>query len=107
MATGDFGPGRMPPDMFLNCNEEIKRQKEQTVGNQKMLISTVCSRDRGQGQGQDLGQDQGQGQGQGQRLRDGDSVLLDPAMLAGWQPYLKPGAFGVCYSQLQALWQPR
>ena len=39
MATGDFGSGRMPPDMFLNCNEEIKRKKGQTIRNWNMLIS--------------------------------------------------------------------
>ncbi len=38
MATGDFGPGRMPPDMFLNCNEEIKRKKEQTVSSRNLLV---------------------------------------------------------------------
>jgi hypothetical protein len=47
VATGDFGPGRMPPDMFLNCNEEEKRHKERTIRNQNMLTSTICSRDRG------------------------------------------------------------
>jgi hypothetical protein len=46
VATGDFGPGRMPPDMFLNCNEEIKRQKEQTIRSQNMLVSRICSRIR-------------------------------------------------------------
>ncbi len=46
MATGDFGPGRMPPDMFLNCIEEIKRKKERTIGSQNVLVSTFCSRDR-------------------------------------------------------------
>ena len=56
MATGDFGSGRMPPDMFLNCNEEIKRQKEQTIRSQNMLISKICSRGQGQGRGQDQGQ---------------------------------------------------
>ncbi len=38
MATGDFGSGRMPTDMFYNCNEEIKRQKERTIRNQNMLV---------------------------------------------------------------------
>jgi len=47
VATGDFGSGRMPPDMFLNCNEEIKRQKEYTIRNQNMLISRICSGHRG------------------------------------------------------------
>ncbi len=47
MATGDFGSGRMPPDMFYNCNEEIKRQKEQTIRNQNMLTGRICDRDRG------------------------------------------------------------
>ncbi len=49
MATGDFGPGRMPPDMFLNCNEEIKRQKEQTIRSQNVLVGggRDGSRDRG------------------------------------------------------------
>jgi hypothetical protein len=46
VATGDFGSGRMPPDMFYNCNEEIKRQKEQTIRSQNMQISRICSRDR-------------------------------------------------------------
>ncbi len=45
MATGDFGPGRMPPDMFYNCNEEIKRKKDRTIGSQNMLVSTICSWD--------------------------------------------------------------
>ncbi len=27
--------------MFLNCNEEIKRHKEQTIRSQNMLISKV------------------------------------------------------------------
>ncbi len=49
MATGDFGSGRMPPDMFYNYNEEIKRQKEQTIRKQNMLISTICSRVRAKG----------------------------------------------------------
>ncbi|HOE81508.1 MAG TPA: hypothetical protein PK329_00870, partial [Myxococcota bacterium] len=42
----DFGPGRMPPDMFLNCNEEEKRHKERTIRNQNMLTSTIRSRAR-------------------------------------------------------------
>jgi hypothetical protein len=46
VATGDFGSGRMPPDMFYYCNEEIKRQKEQTIRSENMLISRICSRDR-------------------------------------------------------------
>jgi hypothetical protein len=46
VATGDFGPGRMPPDMFYNCNEEIKRQSPTNIMNQNVLISTICSRDR-------------------------------------------------------------
>jgi hypothetical protein len=37
----------MPPDMFYNCNEEIKRQKEQTTRNQNMLTGRICDRDRG------------------------------------------------------------
>ncbi len=65
MATGDFGPGRMPPDMFYNCNEEIKRQKEQTIRKQNMLVSTICSWGRIRDRRQDQGQRQGQGQGQG------------------------------------------
>ena len=32
--------------MFYNCNEEIKRQKEQTIRSQNMQISRICSRDR-------------------------------------------------------------
>ncbi len=44
MATGDFGPGRMPPDMFYNYNEEIKRQKEQTIMSQNVLISRISGR---------------------------------------------------------------
>ena len=47
VATGDFGPGRMPPDMFYNCNEEIKRQKKQTIRSQNMQISSIRDRDRG------------------------------------------------------------
>jgi hypothetical protein len=46
VATGDFGPGRMPPDMFKNCNEEIKRKKEQTIRNQNRQISWICNRIR-------------------------------------------------------------
>jgi hypothetical protein len=46
VATGDFGPGRMPPDMFYNCNEEIKRQKEQTTKNQNVLVGKARLRDR-------------------------------------------------------------
>ncbi len=46
MATGDFGSGRMPPDMFLNCNEEIKRKKEQTIRSQNRRISRDRDRDR-------------------------------------------------------------
>ena len=45
VATGDFGSGRMPPDMFSNCNEEIKRQKERTIRSQNKLTSR--DRDRG------------------------------------------------------------
>jgi len=30
--------------MFLNCNEEIKRQKERTIRNQNMLAGRICSR---------------------------------------------------------------
>ena len=45
MATGDFGSGRMPPDMFYNCNEEIKRQKEQTIRSQNRQISWIRDRD--------------------------------------------------------------
>ncbi len=51
MATGDFGPGRMPPDMFLNCNEEIKRQKEQTIRSHNVLVSRARIRNRGRGGG--------------------------------------------------------
>ncbi|HQC45562.1 MAG TPA: hypothetical protein PLC97_10125, partial [Myxococcota bacterium] len=29
-----------------NCNEEIKRQKEQTIRSQNMLVSRICSRIR-------------------------------------------------------------
>jgi len=32
--------------MFLNCNEEIKRQKEQTIRNPIVLISRICCRGR-------------------------------------------------------------
>ncbi len=49
MATGDFGPGRMPPDMFYNYNEEIKRQKERTIRSQNMQISSIRDRNRGRG----------------------------------------------------------
>jgi len=42
----------MPPDMFYNCNEEIKRQKEQTIWSRNRQI---C-RDRG-------------------RIRDGDRYI--------------------------------
>jgi hypothetical protein len=28
----------MPPDMFYNCNEEIKRNKEQTVSSRNLLV---------------------------------------------------------------------
>ena len=45
MATGDFGSGRMPPDMFYNYNEEIKRKKELTIRSRNRLISR--GRDRG------------------------------------------------------------
>ncbi|HPL24746.1 MAG TPA: hypothetical protein PLV44_03815, partial [Myxococcota bacterium] len=45
VATGDFGSGRMPPDMFYNCNEEIKRQKEQIIRSQNKLISRIRYRD--------------------------------------------------------------
>jgi|GEM_PF-6862084 len=41
-----LGPEGCPRTMFLNCNEEIKRKKERTIGNQNVLISTFCSRDR-------------------------------------------------------------
>ena len=37
----------MPPDMFYNYNEEIKRQKEQTIRSQNRQISWI----RGQEQG--------------------------------------------------------
>jgi hypothetical protein len=47
VATGDFGPGRMPPDMFYDCNEEIKRKKEQTIRNQNVLVGRICSGNRG------------------------------------------------------------
>ncbi len=46
MATGDFGPGRMPPDMFLNCNEEIKRQDQHTVRSRNKLVSRNRDRPR-------------------------------------------------------------
>ena len=52
MATGDFGPGRMPPDMIYNCNEEIKRQKKN--GHQEPKQT------KWQGQGLEQKQDQGQ-----------------------------------------------
>ncbi len=41
-----LGPEGCPRTMFLNCNEEIKRKKERTIGNQNVPISTFCSRDR-------------------------------------------------------------
>jgi len=44
VATGDFGPGRMPPDMFLNCNEEIKRQSPTNISSKTRQVSTICSR---------------------------------------------------------------
>jgi|LSQX01.3.fsa_nt_gb hypothetical protein len=43
--------------MFYNYNEEIKRQKEQTIRSQNVLVSTICSRNR------DRNRD---------RIRDGD-----------------------------------
>jgi hypothetical protein len=46
VATGDFGSGRMPPDMFYNCNEEIKRNKEQTTKNQNVLVGRDRIRDQ-------------------------------------------------------------
>ena len=46
MATGDFGPGRMPPDMFYNYNEEEKRQKEQTIRSQNVLVGRDRLRDQ-------------------------------------------------------------
>ncbi|HOS62536.1 MAG TPA: hypothetical protein PLA59_09030, partial [Myxococcota bacterium] len=49
VATGDFGPGRMPPDMFYNYNEEIKRQQEQTIRSHSILIGRICSRVRDKG----------------------------------------------------------
>ena len=51
VATGDFGSGRMPPDMFLNCNEEIKRRKDRTIRSQNRCTSRVRFRDRGRGYG--------------------------------------------------------
>jgi hypothetical protein len=46
VATGDFGSGRMPPDMFYNYNEEIKRKKELTIRSRNRLIGRICNRDR-------------------------------------------------------------
>jgi hypothetical protein len=37
--------------MFLNCNEEIKRQKEQTIRSQNRFIGRICSGARGRGAG--------------------------------------------------------
>ena len=44
---GRFWVRKDAPDMFYNCNEEIKRQKEQTIRNQNMLTGRICDRDRG------------------------------------------------------------
>ena len=53
-----LGPEGCPRDVFYNCNEEIKRKKEQTIRSHNRQISRICSRGRGQGQGQNQGQDQ-------------------------------------------------
>jgi len=55
--------GRMPPDMFLNCNEEIKRKKEQTIGSRNRLNGRdrdrsrdrKGDRDRGKGRNRERG----------------------------------------------------
>ncbi len=70
MATGDFGPGRMPPDMFYNCNEEIKRKKDRTIGSQNMLISTIRGRIRIRRQASMLGRGFAPTDGKGLAPRD-------------------------------------
>jgi len=53
----------MPPDMFLNCNEEIKRKKEQTIGSRNRLNGRdrdrsrdrKGDRDRGKGRNRERG----------------------------------------------------
>ena len=54
VATGDLGPGRMPTDMFYNCNEEIKRKSPTNIRNQNRQVSTICSRNRGRVRGYSL-----------------------------------------------------
>jgi len=50
----------MPPDMFLNCNEEIKRKKEQTIVSLNMQLGRICSW-AGSGSGPGSGPEPGPG----------------------------------------------
>ncbi len=65
MATGDFGPGRMPPDMFLNCNEEIKRQSPTNNQEPEHANYLDQGRRRGWRQGQGAGAEAGMAAGTG------------------------------------------
>ncbi len=68
---GDLGPGGMPPDMFLNCNEENKRQKEQIIWSQNVQISRNRIRDRDRnGSGLASGNRGRDGGGRQERIRD-------------------------------------